>query len=34
VAFESGADPADPVDQAIIAAQRAAFPLNGLTPLL
>ena len=34
VAFESGADPGDPVDQAIIAVQRAAFPLNGLTPLL
>ena len=34
VAFESGADPADPVDQAIIATQRAAFPHSGLTPLI
>jgi acetoin utilization protein AcuC len=33
-AFDSGADPGDPVDQAIIAVQRAAFPPNGLTPLV
>jgi acetoin utilization protein AcuC len=28
--FESGYDPADPVDQAIIATRNAAFPLHGL----
>jgi acetoin utilization protein AcuC len=34
VAFESGFDPSDAVDQAILATERAAFPLHGLTPLL
>ena len=32
VPFESGLDPADPVDQAILATQKAVFPLNGLLP--
>jgi acetoin utilization protein AcuC len=32
--FESGFDPGDPVDQAIIATQRAVFPLHGMMPLL
>jgi acetoin utilization protein AcuC len=32
VAFESGYDPADPADQAIIATQKAVFPLHGLMP--
>jgi acetoin utilization protein AcuC len=32
VPFESGYEPGDPVDQAIIATQKAVFPLNGLTP--
>jgi acetoin utilization protein AcuC len=31
--FGSGYDPADPVDQAIIATRKAVFPLHGLTPL-
>ena len=31
-AFEAGFDPADPIDQAIIATRRAAFPLGGLLP--
>ncbi len=31
--FESGYDPADPVDQAIMATRNAVFPLHGLTPL-
>jgi acetoin utilization protein AcuC len=31
--FESGYDPAEPVDRAIIATQNAVFPLNGLMPL-
>ena len=31
--FESGYDPAEPVDRAIIATQKAVFPLNGLMPL-
>jgi acetoin utilization protein AcuC len=31
--FESGFDPADPVDRAIIATRNAAFPLHGLMPL-
>jgi len=30
--FESGYDPADPVDQAIIATRNAVFPLLGLVP--
>jgi acetoin utilization protein AcuC len=30
--FESGFDPADPVDQAIVATRNAAFPLHGLMP--
>ena len=33
VAFESGFEPADPVDQAIIATERAVFPAHGLMPL-
>ena len=33
VAFESGFDPGDPIDQAIIATQRAVFPAHGLMPL-
>ncbi len=32
VPFESGLDPADPVDQAILATQKAVFPLQGLMP--
>jgi acetoin utilization protein AcuC len=32
VAFESGWDPGDPVDQAILATQRAVFPLHGMMP--
>jgi len=32
--FESGFDPGDPVDQAIIATQRAVFPRHGMIPLL
>jgi acetoin utilization protein AcuC len=34
VAFESGFDPSEAVDQAILATERAAFPSHGLTPLL
>jgi acetoin utilization protein AcuC len=30
--FESGYDPGDPVDQAIIAARNAVFPWHGLMP--
>jgi acetoin utilization protein AcuC len=30
VPFESGYDPADPADQAIVATQKAVFPLHGL----
>src|ERR1022692_1321960 len=33
VPFESGYDPGDPLDQAILATQKAAFPLHGLMPL-
>jgi acetoin utilization protein AcuC len=29
--FESGADPADPVDQAILATRQAVFGRHGLT---
>jgi acetoin utilization protein AcuC len=32
-AFDSGYDPADTVDQAIIATRNAVFPLHGLVPL-
>ena len=32
VPFESGHDPADPVDQAILATRAAVFPENGLAP--
>ncbi len=32
VAFETGHDPADPVDQAIMATRKAVFPLHGLMP--
>jgi acetoin utilization protein AcuC len=32
-AFESGYDPAEPVDQAIIATRTAVFPEHGLSPL-
>ncbi len=32
-AFESGYDPAEPVDQAIIATRMAVFPEHGLSPL-
>jgi acetoin utilization protein AcuC len=31
--FESGYDPADPADQAIMATRNAVFPLHGLMPL-
>jgi acetoin utilization protein AcuC len=31
--FESGYDPGDPADQAIMATRNAVFPLHGLTPL-
>ena len=31
--FEPGYDPADPVDQAIMATRNAVFPLHGLMPL-
>ena len=31
--FESGYDPADPVDQAILATRTAVFPEHGLTPM-
>ena len=33
VPFESGYDPADPVDRAIMATRKAVFPLHGLMPL-
>jgi acetoin utilization protein AcuC len=33
VSFESGYDPADPVDQAIMATRAAVFPEHGLMPL-
>jgi acetoin utilization protein AcuC len=33
VPFESGHDPADPADQAIMATRNAVFPLHGLMPL-
>ena len=31
--FESGCNPADPVDRAIMATRNAVFPLHGLMPL-
>jgi len=31
--FESGYDPAHPVDRAIMATRKAVFPLHGLMPL-
>jgi acetoin utilization protein AcuC len=31
--FDSGYDPADPVDRAILATRNAVFPLHGLMPL-
>jgi acetoin utilization protein AcuC len=31
-AWETGYDPADRIDQAILATRRAAFPLRGLLP--
>ena len=31
--FESGYDPADPVDRAVIATRTAVFPEHGLMPL-
>jgi hypothetical protein len=31
--FESGYDPADPVDRAILATRAAVFPEHGMTPL-
>jgi acetoin utilization protein AcuC len=33
VPFERGYDPADPADQAILATQKAVFPLHGLMPM-
>ena len=30
--YETGHDPADPVDQAILATRKAVFPLHGLMP--
>jgi acetoin utilization protein AcuC len=30
--FEAGYDPAEPVDQAIMATRNAVFPLHGLFP--
>ncbi len=33
VPFESGYDPGQPVDQAIMATRNAVFPLHGLMPL-
>ena len=30
--FESGYDPADPVDRAILATRQAVFPRHGLLP--
>ena len=31
--FESGYDPADPVDRAIMATRNVTFPLHGLMPV-
>ena len=33
ISFDSGYDPAEPVDRAIMATRNAVFPLNGLMPL-
>jgi acetoin utilization protein AcuC len=33
IPFESGYDPGDPLDQTILATQRAIFPLHGMMPL-
>jgi acetoin utilization protein AcuC len=33
VPFESGYDPAEPVDRAIMATREAVFPLHGLMPM-
>ena len=33
VGFESGYDPADPIDQAILATRAAVFPEHGMMPL-
>jgi acetoin utilization protein AcuC len=30
--FDNGHDPADPVDQAVMATRKAVFPLHGLMP--
>jgi acetoin utilization protein AcuC len=30
--FETGYDPSDPVDRAILATRNAVFPLHGLMP--
>jgi acetoin utilization protein AcuC len=30
--YDAGHDPADPVDQAIMATRKAVFPLHGLMP--
>ncbi len=30
--FENGYDPADPIDQAIMATRKAVFPHHGLMP--
>ena len=30
--FDDGYNPADPVDQAILATRKAVFPLHGLMP--
>jgi acetoin utilization protein AcuC len=30
--FDDGCNPADPVDQAIMATRKAVFPLHGLMP--
>ena len=32
--FDTGYDPAEPVDQAIMATRNAVFPLHGLMPML
>src|SRR5262249_53540685 len=32
ISFDSGYDPAEPVDRAIMATRNAVFPLNGLMP--
>jgi acetoin utilization protein AcuC len=34
VSFDRGFDPAEPVDQAIIATQRVVFPMHGMMPLV